>query len=527
MKKSVLFFLLASTLGFAQQMANGYVFVDANKNGKKEKSEKGLPNVAVSNGKDVVMTDSKGKYTLSVSDDTALFVIKPEGYKTTLDAYNLPQYYYLHKPAGSPKGTKYEGVAPTGPLPKEVNFALQPSQENKDFRIVVFGDPQPYTEKEIDYFRRGIINEVKNTKKNAVFGISLGDLVGDNLSFHPHYKDAVKEIGLPWYNVMGNHDMNYEAKDDKLSDETFEANFGPNNYAFNYGNVHFLVLDDIIYPDPRDSKGYQGGFREDQLQFIENDLKHVDKNKLIVLSFHIQLMAEEESDHFRKADRQRLFDILKPFPNILMMSAHTHKQSQLFYTKKHGWDGFKELHEYNVGTTSGDWYSGTADAVGVPKSTMRDGTERGYSFIDFKDNEYKISYKVAGEKDDYQIAVYAPKVVPYQTRTSARVYANFFLGSKKDKVEYRFDQGEWKAMDYTETFDPDYLYNLQNWDKSSELPIGKRPSNPEMSRHLWSAPFSNKLPLGVHTVEIRATDQYNRVHTTSQTFEVKEGKKIP
>jgi calcineurin-like phosphoesterase family protein len=57
----------------------------------------------------------------------------------------------------------------------------------------------------LDYFKRAIVNEVKTTKKNAVLGISLGDLVGDNLSLKP-YADVMKEIGLPWYNVMGNHD---------------------------------------------------------------------------------------------------------------------------------------------------------------------------------------------------------------------------------------------------------------------------------------------------------------------------------
>ena len=111
--------------------------------------------------------------------------------------------------------------------------------------------------KELDYFKRGIVNEVKkNTKKNAVLGISLGDLVGDNLSLQKPYADVMKEVGLPRYNVMGNHDMNYDAKEDRLSDETFESNFGPANYSFNYGNVHFIILDDILYPDPRDGKGY-------------------------------------------------------------------------------------------------------------------------------------------------------------------------------------------------------------------------------------------------------------------------------
>jgi len=38
----------------AQQIAKGYIFDDTNKNGKKERKEKGLEKVSVSNGRDVV-----------------------------------------------------------------------------------------------------------------------------------------------------------------------------------------------------------------------------------------------------------------------------------------------------------------------------------------------------------------------------------------------------------------------------------------------------------------------------------------
>ena len=247
--------VLFSSLAFAQTSVSGYVFEDTNGNAVKDKKEKGISSVAVSNGIEVTLTDKNGRYALPVYGDHTIFVIKPADYRTKTDANNLPKFYYHHKPNGSPADFKYKGTAPTGKLPAEVNFALYSTKENKDFQILVFGDPQPYTLKEIDYFRRGIINEVKNNKKNAVFGISLGDLVGDDLSMHPHYIAAVKELGLPWYNVIGNHDMNFDAKEDPLSDETFEENFGPANYAFNYGNVHFMVLDDILYPDPRDGKG--------------------------------------------------------------------------------------------------------------------------------------------------------------------------------------------------------------------------------------------------------------------------------
>lgn len=525
------FRLTVATLIFtaASAFANnvtGYVFDDANRNGKMDRGEKGIASVSVSNGIQVVQTDAAGRYTLPIDDDQIIFVVKPAGYQVPMNHLNLPQFYYNHKPNGSPAGFKYEGVKPTGKLPKNINFALHRQQENPNFEILVFGDPQPYNLRELDYFRRAIVDEVKTNKKNAVFGITLGDLVGDDLTLHPQYAQVMKEIGLPWYNVMGNHDMNYEAKEDRHSDESFEKTFGPSTYSFNYADVHFIILDDILYPDPRDGKGYYGGFRPDQLEFIKNDLKFVDKNKLVVLAFHIQMEPERPGeDHFRMEDRKALFDILQPYENILMMSAHTHKQSQLFYTKDHGWQGAKDLHEINMGTTSGDWFSGTANERGLPKSMMRDGTEQGYSFVNFSGNKYKIQYKVAGKPENYQIKLYVPKVVQ-NVRNNASIVANFFSGSKNDSVEYRIDGGEWKPMQYAETFDPEYIQSVLKWDTTETLYAGRRPSYPENSRHIWVARFP-KLENGEHRVEVRAKDLYGDTHTANAQFTVSELKPIP
>src|SRR5690606_25953657 len=425
--------------------------------------ERGMPGVSFSNGVDVVQTDSKGYYELPVGNDNILFVIKPSGYKVPLNNLNQPLYYYIHKPLGSPADFKYKGSEPTGKLPKSVDFALIPYDEPTTFTSLIFGDPQAYNLEEIDYFSKGIIAELEGIE-NIGFGLSLGDLVGDDLVLHNPYVQAVSKVGVPWYNLMGNHDMNYEATTDSLSDETFEANFGPANYSFNYGNAHFIVLDNILYPDPRDGKGYWAGFREDQLDFIENNLKYVDKNKLIVLAFHIPLASD-----FKKGDRQRLFDLLKEFPNTLSMSAHTHLQRQNFYTKADGWHQEKPHHEYNAGTTSGDWYSGEIDKLGVPASTMRDGTPRGYAFLNIKDNQYTIDYKVAGEPKEYQIEIFNPKVVAKGRGTQAVISANFFMGTKGNKVEYRIDEGNWKAMDYVEAPAPSFVESLYRWDTMEEL----------------------------------------------------------
>lgn len=517
--------LTAAVFSFAQKSVSGYVFDDKNNNGLKDRNEKGIAGVGVSNGQQVTSTDKSGRYSLPVQEDNIIFVIKPNDYKTTLTAQNLPSFFYRYKPKGSPSNYKYPGVAATGALPTEINFPLTKTYEDRNFNIFVFGDSQPYTLKQVDYFKRGIINEAKNIK-NIKFGITLGDLVGDDLSLHPAYADAVKDMGLPWYNVMGNHDMNYEAKEDRLSDETFEKNFGPNNYSFNYGNVHFIILDNILYPDPRDGKGYWGGFREDQLDFVENDLKLVNKDQLVVISYHIPLRDEGE-DSFRDEDRASLFGLLKPFSKTLLMSAHTHIQEQIFYEMQDGWDQPKKLHEYNAGTTAGDWYSGTPDATGVPSSTMRDGTPRGYSIVNFNNGAYKIDYKVAGKPADHQIEIFTPRVIPYPSKTSAGIFANFFMGKKDDTVLYRIDNGEWKPMDYTADYDPKYLTELLKWDTTQQLYAGRRPSNPAKSTHLWRADFPKKLEKGKHTVEVKATDMFGKESKASQTFMVTESIDIP
>ncbi len=87
----------------AVQQATGVVFHDKNQNGTRDEGEPGLRDVRVSNGRDIVRTDAEGRYKIAVNDDTILFVIKPRDWTTPVDDDNLPQFYYVHKPAGSPR----------------------------------------------------------------------------------------------------------------------------------------------------------------------------------------------------------------------------------------------------------------------------------------------------------------------------------------------------------------------------------------------------------------------------------------
>mgnify|MGYP003761246673 CR=1 FL=1 len=140
-------------------MASGTVYLDADADGQRDPEEAGLPGVRVSNQRDIVVTDAEGRWRLPVDDDTTLFVIKPRGYRTPVDANGIPRGYYQHKPAGSPK-SKFPGVAPTGALPASVDFPLGRSPEPDCFTVAVLGDTQTRDAREVGYTAAAVVPDV-------------------------------------------------------------------------------------------------------------------------------------------------------------------------------------------------------------------------------------------------------------------------------------------------------------------------------------------------------------------------------
>lgn len=524
MKRSFLYLLLLAALhtgaAVAQQTATGYVYHDVNANGKKDAKEKGLPGIAVSNGRQVVTTDAKGRYALPVGVDDIIFVIKPSGYAVPVNQYNQPQFYYIHKPNGSPK-FKYAGVAPTGPLPASIDFALTPRSENDQFRLLVFGDPQVLDERELGYFEKGIVSEVTDTK-DVAFGLSLGDMVQENLDLDKDYIRVMGKAGVPWYNVLGNHDTNHDAPTDSLHAETFQANFGPATYSFNYGKAHFIILDDNLYPDPRGGKGLWAGYSQKQLDFVENDLRQVAKDQLVILANHIQLNIVNENS-FRKKDKLALFARLKGYTHVLVLSAHTHNHQQFFHGAEEGWLNPEPLHEFNVGATCGNWYSGRVNDEGIIRSVMSDGTPSGYVYLNVNGNQYTADFKVAGKPASYQIGLYHRKVLStiwWDNRGS--VYANFFMGDKNSKVEYRVDSKNWKPMINILESDPAYEAELYRWDDTDKMFRGRRPTESAKCTHLWRAPLPGNLGVGEHQIEVQATDAFGKTYIQKSTYRIEE-----
>ena len=57
---------------------------------------------------------------------------------------------------------------------------LYAQREPNEFRALMFGDPQPRTQQEVDFIAHDVVEELIGT--DASFGVTLGDIVFDDLS---------------------------------------------------------------------------------------------------------------------------------------------------------------------------------------------------------------------------------------------------------------------------------------------------------------------------------------------------------
>jgi len=485
--------------------ARGIVFHDANGNQKFDDGEQPLPNVRVSNGAEIVLTDDNGRYAIPVTDDAILFVIKPRGYRTPLSVDMLPRFYYVHKPNGSPE-SKFPGVASTGPLPESVDFPLTPQEEPEQFQAILFGDTQPRNQKEVDFIAHDVIEDLIGTQ--AAFGVTLGDIVFDDLAIMEPLNRTIALLGIPWYNVIGNHDINYDAKHRKHANETYERVYGPSYYSFDYGPAHFLVLDDINWQiDDVSGKGkYTGGFGPEQIAFIKRDLELLPEDQLVVLMMHIPLFGVE--------DRQEVYRLIEQRPFCISISGHTHYQEHRFLTDADGWKGPQPHHHIVNVTVCGSWWSGAPDERGIPHAMMSDGAPNGYSIIEFNGHDYRMEFVPAGRPRDYQLQIHAPEVIAVDKVAETDVLVNIFAGSERSIVEMRLGAGDWTLMTRTAVPDPALLAAIAREADLLELKTGAwtRLPKPMKSPHIWSAKLPTHVPARTHAIEIRTTDMFGATH---------------
>ena len=334
------------------------------------KDTKGNPikGVAVSDGFSVVATDEKGYYTLNVSSDTwYIFISLPSEYEVPINEYGQPCFY-----------KKYPSSTP------QYDFTLTPlaGGKEKKFALVTFGDPQVSSSSKLKRFKNEAVPGIKAhitelSKTIPCYGITLGDIISNGASSNTGaYRDDMRDgfakssIGLPVFQVMGNHDNTFfNATQPVYADErnsSFELKaqrehedmFGPANYSFNRGDVHIIGMRDIVYTVNTSPSNYSPGILDSQWEWLKQDLALVPKDKMVVICVHIPFL-NRTTYHI-----QDILQLLNTYKEAHVMSGHTHLIRT--YEHKANGTGYNNVYEHNVGAVCGCWWAHNMCTDGAP-----------------------------------------------------------------------------------------------------------------------------------------------------------------
>ena len=211
----------------------------------------------------------------------------------------------------------------------------------------------------------------------------------------------------------------FEAPSAKYSRETFKRTYGPSYYAFEYGGVLFLMLDNINYLgfDPTKSRGdgkFEGRFGQRQLAFIANVLREFPSDKLVVACMHIPLQnyLDAANSWMNTADRGEFLKLISGRPNTLSLSGHTHTTEHHYFGTEDGFIGPSQHHHHVMTAVSGSWWSGPFDHRGIAVADSRDGSPNGFHVLSIDGQSYTTRFQPANEPHSRQMRILLELRIP-------------------------------------------------------------------------------------------------------------------
>lgn len=231
----------------------GIVFQDKNEDGRQDLDEPGLPQIAVSDGRDVVFTNQYGVYSLPNESKDAQFV-------------------FVSVPAHYSKKTKFFHLLNDTLGQRTFNFPLvrANSPDRLPANFIQITDIHISDEKSGKHFSE-LLDRLKTVKSRPEFIVATGDLVekGSICVQMKTYSSVAETFPISIFSIFGNHDQ-----DNGLNAlHNFHQFLGPDYFSFDYANWHFISYNNI-FPSKK------------QKQWFENDLAQCTFQKNVVIFQH-------------------------------------------------------------------------------------------------------------------------------------------------------------------------------------------------------------------------------------------------
>lgn len=453
-----------------------------------------IAGVVVSDGVSCVATDGFGYYALKsdMAKSRFVFISVPDGYNFYARK-SVPQIFRR-----IPRYTK----AVTA------NFTLEKrTSSSENYTVVMIGDPQMRGlghDGSGERFRDVVmpdIDQFKSTREGEFFAINLGDLVYNWMAGYDDYMDICASAQYPMFNVIGNHDYDQETLfETKLGTPFYEEYVSPTYYSFNIGKTHYILVNDIVYSRAKATDRYSAGLEEEQMRWLEEDLKFVPKDHTIVICGHAQLFHRHGTSAYsygkKHLNYERYSNLLSQYKRVYSWSGHYHDNFGFDYAGKKGFENLANVTSITVARCNGQLRSN--------KELNTDGTTNGYMVVEVTGDKFEWYYKTVGKGRDYQMRAYSPL-----RSEDGYVKATIWNHS----ADYWSNPEWWENgvkvadMEHAPDFDPDYLEIY----KTLEHLKGRAGNyaKPSKSRFM----FRVKPSEGVRSGEVRVTDNFGVTYT--------------
>ena len=387
---------------------------------------KGVPGVLVSDGDLITETDANGHYWLeSRKRNSLVFIILPAGYDV-LTREAIPQFWH---PCTLDASTL-----------EQLDFQLLKSENDTHTMLVATDMHLANRNTPLDYvqFADGFISELTSTYNNApgkVYMLNLGDFSWDGYWYErkwalPECKTTVRDLDFQMWSVMGNHDNDPYVASDFGAEAPYRQNLGPVYYAMNIGKVHYIMLDDTEYINTGGSQGtvgsrnYSRRFSAEQLAWLREELKHVDKSTPIVVGCHCPLYSYNSALGVSialqsSADVDNILGCFDGFSSVTFLTGHTHINRNIQSPK------YANVYEQNIAAVCGTWW--WTQQYGK-NNLCKDGSPAGYKIFTVSGTDMKWQYKSVGLPLERQFTTYDMNVVNNHMNTDADAVKAFESG---------------------------------------------------------------------------------------------------
>ena len=369
----------------------------------------GIAGVVVSDGVLTTTTDSRGIYQLKSEKPYGyVFISVPSGYDVPRKGV-LPQFHsYLRSGASQVE---------------RADFELTEVQGQDKYTLFFLGDMhlanRTGDKAQFKVFTNDFNKYRDSHKSEKMYGVTLGDMTWDLYWYSKGYEfpQYLEEInsqvsGISIYHTMGNHDNDYQAKNDFDAEFKYIRDIAPTFYSYNIGKIHFIVLDDIDCSnyDGTTSRNYVKNITSNQLAWLQQDLSYVDKNTPLIITTHAQIFYPSGVNAFaldgnvtRWANTRQLLSILNGYKTIHFVTGHTHT---IFNANPEETASFgsANTYEHNAGSICASWWWSGYLTPGVYVSL--DGAPAGYSIWEVDGTDIKWKYKATGMDENYQFRAY-------------------------------------------------------------------------------------------------------------------------